>query len=93
MDRATIKQVAQSIGMNVRTLQRKLEKSGVSFSDLHDEVRQDLLLRYMENPRYSLSKIAGLLGYSTPSSFARWFAAQHGVSPAAWRRQRLNHAE
>ncbi|TDF80799.1 AraC family transcriptional regulator [Pseudomonas sp. H9] len=93
LDRATIRQVAQSLGMNVRTLQRRLEDSGVSFSELHDQVQQDLLHRYMENPRYSLSQVAGLLGYSTPSSFTRWFTAQFGVAPSTWRRQRFNNPE
>ncbi len=93
MDRATIRQVAQSLGMNVRTLQRRLEESGVSFSELHEQVRQDLLLRYMENPRYSLGQVAGLLGYSSPSSFTRWFTAQFGMAPATWRRQHLNNDE
>ncbi|WP_028631443.1 AraC family transcriptional regulator [Metapseudomonas resinovorans] len=88
LDRATIGQIAQSLGMNVRTLQRRLEDNGVTFSEVFDEVRRDLLLRYMENPRYSLSQVASLLGYSTPSSFTRWFTSQYGVAPATWRRQR-----
>jgi AraC-like DNA-binding protein len=50
-------------------------------------------MRYMENPRYSLSQVAGLLGYSTPSSFTRWFTAQFGMAPASWRRQHLNSDE
>ncbi|MCY1405143.1 HTH-type transcriptional regulator VirS [compost metagenome] len=87
MGRATIEQIAQSLGMNVRTLQRRLEESEMTFSDLINEVRRDLVLRYMENPRYSLSRIADLLGYSVPSSFTRWFTTQFGTAPAAWRRE------
>ncbi len=87
MGRATIEQIAQSLGLNVRTLQRRLEENGVTFSDLINEVRRELVLRYMENPRYSLSRIADLLGYGMPSSFTRWFTIQYGMSPAAWRRE------
>ncbi|MNN58778.1 HTH-type transcriptional regulator VirS [compost metagenome] len=87
MGRATIEQVAQSLGLNVRTLQRRLEESQVTYSDLINEVRRDLVLRYMENPRYTLSRIADLLGYSVPSSFTRWFTTQFGMAPAAWRRE------
>lgn len=89
MGRATIEQIAQSLGLNVRTLQRRLEDNGVTFSDLINEVRRELVLRYMENPRYSLGRIADLLGYSMPSSFTRWFAVQYGMSPAAWRKEHL----
>ncbi|CAI8962850.1 AraC family transcriptional regulator [Pseudomonas sp. YuFO20] len=93
MDRASISLVAQSLDVNVRTLQRRLEDSGVSFSELHDQVRRELLNRYMANPRYSFSQVAGLLGYSTPSSFTRWFTAQYGMTPTAWRRQNLDYQE
>ena len=87
MGRATIEQIAQSLGLNVRTLQRRLEDNGVTFSDLINEVRRELVLRYLENPRYTLGRIADLLGYSMPSSFTRWFALQFGMAPAAWRRE------
>jgi AraC-like DNA-binding protein len=86
--RATIEQVADGLGLNVRTLQRRLDDAGPTFSDLVDEVRRDLALRYMENPAYSLGRIAELLGYSMPSSFTRWFTAQFGLAPARWRAER-----
>lgn len=88
MGRATIEQVAQTQGMNVRTLQRRLEECGVTFSDLINGVRRDLVVRYLENPNYSLGRIADMLGYSMPSSFTRWFISQFGVPPATWRVQR-----
>lgn len=87
MGRATIEQVAQTQGMNVRTLQRRLEECGVTFSDLINGVRRDLVIRYLENPDYSLGRIADMLGYSMPSSFTRWFIAQFGMPPASWRVQ------
>ncbi len=91
MGRATIEQVAPAVGMNVRTLQRALEKDQDSFSDLLNLVRVELVQRYMQNPAYSLSRIADLLGYSIPSSFTRWFHNQFGVSPTVWRqRQQKN---
>jgi AraC-like DNA-binding protein len=90
MGRATIEQVAQTQGMNVRTLQRRLEESGLTFKDLINSVRRDLVMRYLENPGYSLGRIADMLGYSMPSSFTRWFIAQFGMPPASWRAQRAD---
>ncbi|MCM2319564.1 AraC-type DNA-binding protein [Pseudomonas linyingensis] len=87
MGRATIEQIAQTQGMNVRTLQRRLEEGGATFSELINGVRRDLVIRYLENPGYSLGRIADMLGYSMPSSFTRWFIAQFGMPPAAWRAQ------
>jgi AraC-like DNA-binding protein len=85
MGRATIEQIAQSMGMNVRTLQRRLEDDGAQFSDLINEVRRDLVQRYMLNPSFSLARIGELLGYSLPSSFSRWFTVQFGTTPVSWR--------
>ena len=85
MGRATIEQVAQALGMNVRTLQRRLDDSDRTFSELINEVRRELVLRYMENVHYQLGRIAELLGYSVLSSFTRWFKSQFGVAPERWR--------
>ena len=85
MGRATIAQIAQSHGMNVRTLQRRLDEEGASFSELISSVRRDLVVRYLENPGYSLGRIADMLGYSMPNSFTRWFISQFNMPPAAWR--------
>lgn len=91
MERATIEQIAQSLGMNVRTLQRRLGEADESFSDLINGVRRDLVVRYLDDPRYSLGRIAAMLGYSVHSSFTRWFITQFGVAPAVWRaRKRLS---
>ncbi len=89
MERATIEQIAQSLGMNVRTLQRRLVDAGESFSGLINGVRRDLVVRYIENPRYSLGRVAAMLGYSVHSSFTRWFISQFGMAPAAWRAAKL----
>lgn len=88
MERATIEQVAQSLGMNVRTLQRRLGDAGESFSGLISGVRRDLVVRYIENPHYSLGRVAAMLGYSVHSSFTRWFISQFGMAPAVWRAQK-----
>jgi AraC-like DNA-binding protein len=85
LGRATIEQIAQAQGVNVRTLQRRLDESHANFSDLINGVRRDLVIRYLNNPGYSLGRIADMLGYSMPSSFTRWFIAQFGMPPAAWR--------
>jgi AraC-like DNA-binding protein len=83
--RASIVQVAQGVGLNPRTLQRRLAAEGEEFSRLVDRVRRDLAIRYIANPAYSLAQIARMLGYGQHSSFTRWFTAAFGAPPAAWR--------
>jgi AraC-like DNA-binding protein len=83
--RATIEQVAQGLGMNVRTLQRQLESTGNVFSDMVNGVRRDLVIHYMDNKSYSLARIAESLGYTAYGSFVRWFVTQFGMTPTRWR--------
>ncbi|WP_295803041.1 AraC family transcriptional regulator [uncultured Microbulbifer sp.] len=85
MGHANIEQIAEALSVNVRTLQRRLEENGETFSDLINDVRRNLVVHYMANPNYSLGRIADMLGYSVASSFTRWFTSQFGKAPARWR--------
>jgi AraC-like DNA-binding protein len=84
MGRATVEQVAQKLGVNVRTLQRQLEADGATFSALINSVRRELALRYVQSGQHSLGHVAELLGYSTQTSFTRWFKSEFGVAPREW---------
>lgn len=83
--RATLEQVGETMGVRARTLQRSLEKEGRTFATLLNEVRRELALRYLASSTHSVTAIAQMIGYATPSSFTRWFAAEFGMAPAAWR--------
>lgn len=84
MGRANIDQVAQSLHVTVRTLQRQLDDEQESFSNLINNARRELAIRYIENSPHSLGHIAELLGYSTQTSFTRWFKTEFGVAPTRW---------
>lgn len=87
MGRASIEQIARTLGMNVRTLQRRLMEDGETFSGLINAVRMELAQRYIANPKYPLGRIAELLGYSNHSAFTRWFIAQFKQTPQEVRAQ------
>jgi AraC-like DNA-binding protein len=87
MGQATIEQVASGRGMNVRTLQRRLDDAGETFSSILNSVRSELALRYLENRNYSLQEVGRLLGFATASSFTRWFRGEFAQPPRAWRQQ------
>ncbi len=86
--KASIAYIAQSLGLGVHTLQRRLADEGESFTDLLHTVRCDLAERYIDNPQYSLARISELLGYGSPTSFTRWFISRFGVAPNVWRQRR-----
>ncbi len=85
MGRASLDQVASGFGMNERTLQRQLDKAGVSFTAILNEVRRELAQRYIANTSYSIGRVAELLGYSNLSSFTRWFTVQFNQAPTSKR--------
>lgn len=90
IEQAGIEHVAEQMHLSTRTLQRQLDQSGTSFSELLDDVRKNLALRYMNNKRYSISQVASLVGYSRQASFTRWFQLNFGLSPREWRRSRAD---
>lgn len=92
MGRASVEQIAQGMGMNVRTLQRRLDESGQSFSDLINDVRRELAQRYISNTSHTLGRIAEQLGYSNQSSFTRWFITQFKTTPTEMRARRPQRA-
>jgi len=82
---ATIERVAENLGLHVRTLQRTLDKDGLSFAERLNDVRRELALRYLASEYHSIATVAHLAGYSRQSAFARRFAAEFGSTPATWR--------
>ena len=83
--RATVDQVAAQLGLSARSLQRRLDEEGLQFAELLSGVRQDLAAAYLSNSARPVTSVAALLGYSSPSSFTRWFAGSFGVAPQVWR--------
>ncbi|WP_250474951.1 AraC family transcriptional regulator [Caballeronia sp. GAFFF1] len=88
LEQGTVEPVARQLGLSVRTMQRQLEMASTSFSELVDEVRRELAVRYMSNPRYPIGRVAALLGYNQQGSFTNWFTSRFGMTPRDWRSSR-----
>jgi AraC-like DNA-binding protein len=69
----TIDVVAQHMGVDRRTVHRRLQAEAQTFSTLVDDVRRELATRYMAQGDRRLSEVSSLLGFSAPSSFSRWY--------------------
>jgi AraC-like DNA-binding protein len=77
--------VARSLHMSRRTLQRKLAEADLTYQQLVDDTRRDLALRYIEDPKRSLTEITFLLGFSGQSAFTRAFRRWTGQAPTDYR--------
>lgn len=86
--RCTVDNVARHLGVDRRTVHRRLERDGVTFSALVNQARVDLSERYLAHPTRTMAEIADLLGFSGASALARWHQAQFGM-PATVRRKAL----
>jgi AraC-like DNA-binding protein len=85
--------VARCTGMTVRTFQRRLRAEGETFGSLLNDVRRELVERYLADSTHSITAVAELIGYSTLSSFTRWFVTEFKVPPRDWRRSQRKAAE
>ena len=79
---ATAEDTAKQLHMSPRTLQRKLAEANTTYLQLVDDTRKDLALRYVEDPRRSVTDITFSLGFSQPSAFTRAFKRWTGISQA-----------
>ncbi len=81
--------VAHEVALGARTLQRRLTDAGLDFKTLVDDTRHRLALRYLADPKHTLTEVAYLLGYSETSAFNRAFRRWTGSTPLRYRRGKL----
>jgi AraC-like DNA-binding protein len=82
----TQQDVADSLHMSLRTLQRKLAEENTSYKEILDESRRELANQYLRQGCLSVSEVTYLLGFSEPSNFARAFKRWNGCTPSEFRK-------
>ena len=84
--RALVEDVARDLGMSKRTLARRLSEDGLNFTEILQQLRHDLALRYLNDRQMHVSKIAWLLGFNDVSAFTHACRRWTGKSPSKMRR-------
>jgi AraC-like DNA-binding protein len=87
----TIDRSAGLLQLSPRTLQRRLERVGVSYGRLLAEIRLAVAQRRLGDPHMRIADVSAELGYRDPSSFSRAFVRWTGMSPRAYRRSLTAH--
>lgn len=89
----TLQDVALALRMSIRTLQKSLEREGVTFSELQEDLRKEIASNLLPISTLSLKKISSILGFCQPSSLhkacRRWF----GLSPGQLRANKSKHLQ
>lgn len=80
--------IAHNLCMTSRTLRRKLEAEGASYSDLLTSVRKALAIDYLTTTLLSTEDVAFALGFSDAVSFRHAFKRWTGLTPNEYRRER-----
>ncbi|MDD9942866.1 MAG: AraC family transcriptional regulator ligand-binding domain-containing protein [Myxococcales bacterium] len=83
--------IAAQLHVSPSTLARRLEDEGTSFSEVVNDLRRRLALRYVGGTDLPLSDIALLLGFSQSTAFHRAFKRWTSLTPLEYRRGRRGH--
>ncbi|MGB8525770.1 MAG: AraC family transcriptional regulator [Rhodoplanes sp.] len=83
--RVVVDDVARSLGMSKRTLARKLSDEGLNFTEVLQQLRRDLAVRYLDDRKLHISKIAWLLGFNEVSAFTHACRRWTGKTPSQMR--------
>ena len=82
----TIVNASHVLDISIRTLQRHLARTGLSYSNLLDEVRHRKAREMLRDPGLRIIDVTDRLGYADPGSFTRAFERWTGVAPSVYRR-------
>ncbi|MDX1734092.1 MAG: AraC family transcriptional regulator ligand-binding domain-containing protein [Halioglobus sp.] len=81
--------VANSLQMSARTLQRRLQERNLRYQQVLDEVRGELALQLITDASLSLNDMADYLGFNDQSALQHAFRRWHGTTPGKYRRRAL----
>lgn len=80
-------QIAESVGLSLRTLQRKLGQQGSSFQEIYDQTRREVCLQLIQRGQLSFGEVSFQLGFSNQSAFQKAFKRWMGMAPSEYRQQ------
>lgn len=80
-------EASRGLGLSPRTLQRKLNELGTTFSEELEKSRRERAYRWVLETELPLRTIAKRIGFSDPACFSRAFRRWYHMSPASFRRQ------
>jgi len=83
--RVVVDDVARILGMSKRTLARRLSDEGLNYTEIFQQLRRDLAVRYLDDRKLHVSKIAWLLGFQEVSAFTHACKRWTGKTPREMR--------
>lgn len=91
-EKTTLNVIAGELALSPRQLQNKLKEEGITYQKLLDQVRKEIAIKYLDDPRITVCEIAFLLGFSEQSAFNHAFKRWMGTAPGDYRRSESSPA-
>lgn len=82
--------VATQLGISARSLHRRLEAAGTSYSAQLDAVRLSIAHEALARDDVAIADLAEQLNFSSPQAFMRWFKTLSGMTPGHYRSASLD---
>ncbi|MDX4947059.1 AraC family transcriptional regulator [Providencia manganoxydans] len=83
--------IASKLYISPRTLQRKLAKENINFSDILDKIRCDISINKLVEENIRIDSLAELLGYTDSAAFSKAFKRWTGSPPLQYIKKNSHH--
>lgn len=80
-----MEQIANELGMSLRTLRRNLKSQSTSYRAIADDARKKLAIEYLQTSSLNMEEIARLVGFTEATNFRRAFRKWTGKAPSNYR--------
>jgi AraC-like DNA-binding protein len=87
--RCSIEQIAATLSMHRRTLDRHLDRAGTSYGELLESVNHEVARQLLTDTTMPVQRIAEALHFSSAANFATAFRRWSGTTPSAYRKRPL----
>jgi AraC-like DNA-binding protein len=77
--------VSNALGINLRTLRRRLAEEGTTFEEIRDRVRFTLARELLDMTNLPIGEISDAVAYASHGAFISAFHRWTGTTPSKWR--------
>lgn len=84
---ASLGDVAVKLAMSKRSVQREMQRLGISWREYKRLRKLRIAMDLLRNPNNRVSMVADQAGYRSAAHFSKIFKQHSGVSPTEWRRE------
>lgn len=81
--------IARQYCMCTQTLRRHLDEEGTSYREIKEEIRRDVVMKWLRNVDVPIVEVAHIGGFAEPNGLTRALKSWTGLSPTSFRKKLL----